>query len=128
MLAGLGVGGLAGARRGTWRSTRAREEAEGMREVWARDFPVVSGEGKDKAAEAGLGLADLNNFSTLWDLGVLVVPGWLVSGPGGIGQEDSGLGCESPSKEVVGSRGSGLTGLHLDGALYGSCLLSPRIG
>lgn len=100
-----------------------------MREVWARAFPVVSGEGKDKAAEAGLGLADLNNFSTLWDLGVLVVPpGWLVSGPGVIGQEDSGLGCESPSGEVVGSRGSGLAGLHLDGALYGSCLLSPGIG
>ena len=43
--------------------------------------------GKDKAWQAGSGLANLNNFSRLWGVGT--VPGFLVPGYGALG--DGGI-------------------------------------
>lgn len=58
-------------------------------------------------------MAGVSNLSRLW--GIVVwhpALGWL-------GQVDSGLECENLTKEVVGSVGSGLVGLHLRSELMG---------
>lgn len=54
---------------------------------------------------AGLGLVNLNNFSRLWGVGALIVPGCLVSSPGvtRVGSGGSGLQWE-PSEGGVWSR------------------------
>ena len=65
-----------------------QEVRGGSEETVAATFIVVSlGEGTGASGKAGLGLASLNNFSTLWSKGT--VPVCLVLDPGVIGQVDS---------------------------------------
>lgn len=56
-------------------------------------------EEKGEAEQAGLGLANVSNFSRLWDKGA--APSCLVPGLEAMGWVHSGLQCENPIRDIA---------------------------